>query len=269
MLIGYLRSGAAGRHGLAAHRRVLGEAGCERVVEDLVAERRRERPELHRVVGALQPGDVLVVPELGCLGRSLPEVVQRMQQVSAAGAGLRSLQEALDTTTQEGKAMAGMIGGLAGLGRWIEGQADRAEGRRILAALPRLVRGEGWVWAPSHDVLEKVAFPRIRTSDSSATPRREEKASTPRTLASVDLATLTAALVGAHVHPPNELAPPAPGKHSHALGLERQLRQCDAELATARAELSKLEAQAAQMRARLNRTGGPNGRTPSAIPSVK
>lgn len=141
MLIGYLRSGAAGRHGLAAHRRVLGEAGCERVVEDLVAERRRERPELHRVVGALQPGDVLVVPELGCLGRSLPEVVQRMQQVSAAGAGLRSLQEALDTTTQEGKAMAGMIGGLAGLGRGRRGEqvatgvavacvAGRKRGRR-------------------------------------------------------------------------------------------------------------------------------------------
>ncbi len=31
------------------------------------------------------------------------------------------------------------------VGRWIDGQADRAEGRRILGALPRLARGEGWV----------------------------------------------------------------------------------------------------------------------------
>ncbi len=31
------------------------------------------------------------------------------------------------------------------IGRWIDGQAERAEGRRILAALPRLPRGEGWV----------------------------------------------------------------------------------------------------------------------------
>ena len=62
------------------------------------------------------------------------------------------------------------------VGRWIEGQADRAEGRRILAALPRLAQGEGWVWAPSDGVLERVAFPRIATFDSSATPMRPEHA---------------------------------------------------------------------------------------------
>jgi len=39
------------------------------------------------------------------------------------------------------------------VGRWIEGQADRAECRRILGALPRLARGEGWVWAPGDGVL--------------------------------------------------------------------------------------------------------------------
>ena len=63
----------------------------------------------------------------------------------------------------------------AAVGRWIEGQADQAEGRRILAALPRLGRGEGWVWAPSDGVLARVAFPRIQTFDSSAAPRRAER----------------------------------------------------------------------------------------------
>ena len=58
------------------------------------------------------------------------------------------------------------------VGRWIEGQADRAEGGRILAALPRLARGEGWVWAPGDGVLARVAFPLIHTFDSSCTPRR-------------------------------------------------------------------------------------------------
>ena len=115
MLTGYLQGGADGGDVLAAHRRALAEAGCERVVEDLAAGRRREQPELHRVLDALQPGNVIVVPALACLGRSLPEVVQRMQRVAAAGAGLRSLKEALDTTTPEGRAAAGMIGGLAGL----------------------------------------------------------------------------------------------------------------------------------------------------------
>ncbi len=138
------------------------------------------------------------------------------------------------------------------VGRWIEGQADRAEGRRILAALPRLARGEGWVWAPSDGVLEKVAFPRIRTLDSSATPRRDKKVGTPDRLAPVDLATLTAALAGAHVQPLGEPASLAQDGCSYLPGLERQLRQRDAELAAARTELGRLEAEIVQMRSSLN-----------------
>ncbi len=80
------------------------------------------------------------------------------------------------------------------VGRWIEGQADRAEGRRILGALPRLGRGEGWVWAPSDGVLAQVAFPRIRSFDSSRTPQRDERVVAPRTLAAVDLSAIAAAL---------------------------------------------------------------------------
>ena len=58
------------------------------------------------------------------------------------------------------------------IGGWIEGQADRAAGRRILAELPRLHQGEGWAWAPGDGVLAPARFPRIRTLDTSATPRR-------------------------------------------------------------------------------------------------
>jgi len=75
----------------------------------------------------------------------------------------------------------------AAVGRWIEGQADRAEGRRILGALPQLRRGEGWVRAPSDGVLARVSFLHIRTLDSSQTPRRAEHTGTLRPLAPVDL----------------------------------------------------------------------------------
>jgi len=84
----------------------------------------------------------------------------------------------------------------AAVGRWIEGQADRAKGRRILGALPQLRRGEGWVWAPGDGVLARVAFSRILTLDSSQTPRRVEQPGTPRTLAPVDLAAIGRALAG-------------------------------------------------------------------------
>ncbi|HEX3523279.1 MAG TPA: hypothetical protein VHT52_14465 [Stellaceae bacterium] len=55
------------------------------------------------------------------------------------------------------------------IGAWIEGQADRQEGNRILGDLPRLQKGEGYLWAPRHGILERARFPAIRTFDSSRT----------------------------------------------------------------------------------------------------
>lgn len=79
------------------------------------------------------------------------------------------------------------------IGAWIEGQADRDEGKKILAELARLKKGEGYVWSPSHDVLKRVRFPAITTFDSSRTP--EEGEALPQlTLAAVDLAGITDSL---------------------------------------------------------------------------
>src|SRR5207244_713802 len=83
------------------------------------------------------------------------------------------------------------------IGAWIEGQADRQEGKRILGDLPRLLRGEGYLWAPAHDILHRVAFPPIRTFDSSRTPKRGERLAIPRTLAEVDLTAIVTALAAA------------------------------------------------------------------------
>jgi hypothetical protein len=125
----------------------------------------------------------------------------------------------------------------AAVGRWIEGQADQAEGRRILAALPRLGRGEGWVWAPSDGVLARVGFPRIQTFDSSVAPQRMERlqAAAP---APVDLSALVAALADCGAgggrgvfHADREM-----------FALEQRLQQREQELAQAMARIAGLEA---------------------------
>jgi transposase-like protein len=125
----------------------------------------------------------------------------------------------------------------AAVGRWIEGQADRAEGRRILAALPRLARGEGWIWAPSHGVLDRVAFPPIGSFDSSGTPGRGEANPDVGPRPPVDLAALEAALGEAG---PDHADPGA--AHWQVRALDRQLRQREQELAAATARIAELEA---------------------------
>jgi hypothetical protein len=128
------------------------------------------------------------------------------------------------------------------IGAWIEGQADRQEGKRILGDLPRLQRGEGYLWAPGHGLLHRVSFPPIRTFDSSRTPKRGERLATPRTLAAVDLTAIIAALASAEAQDPGK---PKEDRRRH-LQLER-------ELAAAKARIDNLEQQNRELNARLER----------------
>ena len=128
------------------------------------------------------------------------------------------------------------------IGAWIEGQADRQEGKRILGDLPRLQRGEGYVWAPGHGLLDRVSFPPIRTFDSSRTPKRGERLATPRTLAEVDLTAIIAALAAVETENPVK-----PRENS-----QRQA-QLERELATAKAQIDTLVQQNRELTARLDR----------------
>lgn len=60
------------------------------------------------------------------------------------------------------------------LDAWIEGQADREQGRAIKASLPTLDTGEGIVWLPGRGILDRQKFPPKITFDSSRTPKRGE-----------------------------------------------------------------------------------------------
>jgi hypothetical protein len=60
------------------------------------------------------------------------------------------------------------------IGAWIEGQADRAKGKEILALLPTMNLGEGVIWIPGRSILKTSTFPENKTFDSSRTPKRGE-----------------------------------------------------------------------------------------------
>jgi uncharacterized protein len=61
------------------------------------------------------------------------------------------------------------------LDAWIEGQADKAQGKAIKDALPTFKVGEGIVWLPSQGILDRKSFPPKVTFDSSRKPKRGEK----------------------------------------------------------------------------------------------
>lgn len=86
---------------------------------------------------------------------------------------------------------------------WVKGNADDMQAKEVLGSLASLKRGTGWLWFPSGGVLEKRAFPKIKTFDSSRSPEEGEHAIEPVALAPVDVEELRRALDPA---PSNEKA---------------------------------------------------------------
>lgn len=75
---------------------------------------------------------------------------------------------------------------------WIADQADSETGKDIIASLPTLAPGEGWLWAPRERVLDRIKFPRPKTFDSSSAPDASD-GDGPK-LATLDPAAITAKL---------------------------------------------------------------------------
>jgi len=112
MLIGYARVSTQDQDA-AAQIAALKTAGCELVFQEKASGGRWDRPELHRLLGQLRKGDVLVVWKLDRLSRALKDVLALMEKVAQAGAGFRSLTEAIDTTSPGGRMMMQIVGTFA------------------------------------------------------------------------------------------------------------------------------------------------------------
>ena len=113
MLIGYARVSTNDPE-TATQVAALKAAGCERIYREKASGGRWwDRPELHRLLDQLRKGDVLVVWKLDRLSRSLRDVLTIMERLSEAGAGFRSLTEAIDTTPPAGRMMMQMVGAFA------------------------------------------------------------------------------------------------------------------------------------------------------------
>ena len=77
-----------------------------------VHQRKDERKELQRMLSDCKKGkfEKVIVWELSRLGRSLGHLVNTLQEMSDCGVDLYSVREGIDTSTQMGKTMFGLIG---------------------------------------------------------------------------------------------------------------------------------------------------------------
>ena len=110
MLYGYARVSTTDQS-LAVQTAALEAAGCTIVRgEQVSGASRAGRPELRTLLEFIREGDVLVTTRLDRLARSAADLHQIVRELAAKGAGLRCLEQAIDTTTPSGKALLGMLG---------------------------------------------------------------------------------------------------------------------------------------------------------------
>ena len=112
MLIGYARVSTDDQD-TTAQVAALTAAGCERIFRETASGGRWNRPQLLQLFTHLRHGDVVVVWKLDRLSRSLRDVLTLMAQLEDAGAGFRSVTEAIDTTTPAGRMLMHMVGAFA------------------------------------------------------------------------------------------------------------------------------------------------------------
>ena len=109
MFIGYARVSTQ-EQDTTAQISALEKAGCEIIFQEKASGGCWNRPELHRLIGQLRDGDVVVVWKLDRLSRSLKDLLSLMEAFNLAGAGFLSLTESVDTTSPGGRMMMGIIG---------------------------------------------------------------------------------------------------------------------------------------------------------------
>ena len=112
MLIGYARVSTAEQN-LDLQKDALRQAGCERIIEDVVSGSKAERPGLTKLREQLRHGDTLVVWRLDRLGRSLRDLIDWIGWFEDQGVAFRSLKEAMDTSTPGGKLVFHVFGAMA------------------------------------------------------------------------------------------------------------------------------------------------------------
>lgn len=136
MFIGYARVSTDDQN-LSLQRDALNQSGCERIFEDQISGAKSERLGLNEALEYARPGDTIVVWRLDRLSRSLKDLIEMVTLLESKEIGLRSLQEAIDTSSSSGKLIFHIFGALAEFERNLIRertqaglQAARARGRK-------------------------------------------------------------------------------------------------------------------------------------------
>lgn len=187
MIFGYARVSTEAQD-LANQRAQLDAAGCERIFSDKLTGTNAERPQLKRLMAALAPGDLVIIPAVDRLARDPTDLLVLARDMHTAGAGLKSLAEpVVDTSGDFAEVVLAILGVSAKLerrrilDRTTRGRADavargvkfgrkpkltlhqQREARARLAKGEESVRAIALSYGVSHSTISRLQQPEAAT----------------------------------------------------------------------------------------------------------
>lgn len=81
----------------------LNKEGCEIIFKETASGAKTDRPELQNLLKHIRKGDIVVVYKLDRLGRSLKHLLEVVSELNSKEVGIRSINDAIDTTTPQGR----------------------------------------------------------------------------------------------------------------------------------------------------------------------
>jgi DNA invertase Pin-like site-specific DNA recombinase len=89
-------------------------AGCVRTYAEKISGARSDRPQLAKLLKALQNGDIVIVTRLDRLARSTLDLLHILDTIAKTGAGFKVLDNpALDTTSPHGQLLVSVLAAIA------------------------------------------------------------------------------------------------------------------------------------------------------------
>lgn len=115
----------------------LEKEGCKQIFQEKISGAKADRPQLRKMIDQLREGDIIVTWKLDRMGKSLRDLVNLVNEIQERGAGLKSLNDPIDTTTPQGQLAFDLFASLAEFERDIIRErtkagleAARARGRK-------------------------------------------------------------------------------------------------------------------------------------------
>jgi DNA invertase Pin-like site-specific DNA recombinase len=125
MLVGYGRVSTTDQNP-AMQEDALRMAGCEKLYIERIMSGKKDRPQLTAALDYVRSGDTLVVWRLDRLARSLCQLIATVEDLEHRGIALKSITEAIDTSTPGGRLVFHIFGSIAEFERAIIRERTKA-----------------------------------------------------------------------------------------------------------------------------------------------